>query len=75
MAKTKVNGKKNSFRDEEENIKGINEMLREERNNPAVENALKKEKQPVTPEDFSPLHNNQEAVTTGKGKRRNKRTK
>ncbi|MEO5893322.1 MAG: hypothetical protein ABIQ31_23930 [Ferruginibacter sp.] len=43
----------------------LKETLDEGKNNAAVKDALKKEKQPQTPEDLSPLHNNREIGTSG----------
>lgn len=41
------------------------ETVEKEKNNPVVKEALKKERQPNTPDDFSPLHNTREKGTSG----------
>jgi hypothetical protein len=50
---------------EEANMQEIKETLKQAKNDPAVKDALKKEKQPVTPDDLSPLHNTRETGTSG----------
>ena len=51
--------------EENEGIKQKNESLFEAKNDPAVKEALKKEKSPTTPEDLSHLHNTIAIGTSG----------
>ena len=53
----------------DDNKEEIKETLNDQKNDPAVKDALKKEQQPVSPDDLSSLHNNREIGTSGGGQR------
>ncbi len=50
---------------DKENLQEIRKTLKQAKNDPSVKAALKKEMQPVTPDDLSPIHNTRETGTTG----------
>ncbi len=65
MANSKVSQGQTIHNPDKENLEEIKETLKQAKNDPAVKEALKKEKQPVTTDDLSPLHNTREIGTTG----------
>jgi hypothetical protein len=65
MANLKVSQTQPINDPDKENMKEIKETLKQAKNNSAVTDALKKEKQPVTTDDLSSLHDTRETGTSG----------
>lgn len=65
MANSKFSQGKPNHDSNKENVEEIKEALKQAKNDPSVIDALKKEKQPETTDDLSPLHNTREIGTAG----------